>query len=124
MSDLQEKLALLGKKYAQKLIPRFATIRETMEQLCGQTEPQVETLESLYTIIHKIHGTAGSYGYEQISTSLGHFEKILIPILDKARGGDMSGWNADTCEALKSDYNEACMDTAFPEELKGQLVPF
>lgn len=124
MSDIQEQLAQLGKQYAKKLVPRLNTIKTSIESLACCEEPRLTPLKELYKVVHKIHGTAGSYGFEQISLSMGKMEKILLPMIAFAEQHDTSNWSDEEKDGLAFHYERACSDPAYPDHLREQLERF
>lgn len=76
----QEQLKLLlvnlREEYRQNLLERLREIDAWLQQLQTGTL-DLETQEQLYETIHKIHGTAGSFGFDDVGTNAGEWEHQL-----------------------------------------------
>ena len=105
---LGEKLAALRKIYLQNAPEKITKLEDLLLKMEG--EP-VETsiLNDLYETVHKLHGTAGSYGLGRISEIAGDWERLLKTIrADPADTGpsrleEMRGY----FEAIKKPFQEA-----------------
>lgn len=82
-SDLDE----LSLKYAARLVEKMRELTALVERACAGEN---EALAEAYKIAHTLHGTAGSYGFHQVSTAAKHLEAELKPAVDgqgAANGG-------------------------------------
>lgn len=77
----QEQLKILlgdlREEYRQNLLERLREIDAWLQQLQAGTLDQ-ETQEQLFETIHKIHGTAGSFGFDEVGLVAGELEHQLI----------------------------------------------
>lgn len=74
--DLAASLAALNAEYGAKLREKIAGL----EALLGRVRAGDKgALEEAYTVVHKLHGTAGSYGYAEVSATAGRLELVLKP---------------------------------------------
>lgn len=73
--DLDAELAKLIKEYAQKLPREIANIAKLLEQ--AQEVGTDEALEPAKQLVHKLKGTAGSYGFDKISEELEQLEIVI-----------------------------------------------
>lgn len=80
--ELQARLAALQRGYTQKLRDRLELLRE----LTGRARAgDCAALADATREAHKLHGTAGSYGFGGVSATVGEVEVILEGV---RQGGD------------------------------------
>ncbi|RKG85167.1 response regulator [Corallococcus terminator] len=80
-------LALLSADYGAKLPERLATLKALLGR--GR-EGDAPAMEEAYSVVHKLHGTAGSYGFRDVSITAGKLEDVLQPV----RHGGPLDWDA------------------------------
>jgi HPt (histidine-containing phosphotransfer) domain-containing protein len=72
---LQERLDALRAEYAATLPARSREAREHLEgALAG-----ADTLEPVWQIVHRLHGTAGSYDFMEVAAAARRVEDLLAP---------------------------------------------
>ncbi|WP_164019047.1 response regulator [Pyxidicoccus trucidator] len=77
--DLAASLAALNAEYGSRLREKVGGL----EALLGRVRAgEREALDEAYTVVHKLHGTAGSYGYAEVSSAAGRLELVLKPARD------------------------------------------
>lgn len=76
MSDLEERLKALRQQYAAGLPAAAARAREAFERI--ETDG-AEAIEALWQAVHRIYGTAGSYGLDPVAASARQLEEALTP---------------------------------------------
>ncbi|MFP2933930.1 response regulator, partial [Pyxidicoccus sp. 3LG] len=81
--DLAASLAALNAEYGSRLKEKVGGLEALLGRLRGGER---EALEEAYTVVHKLHGTAGSYGFAEVSKAAGRLEEVLKPARD---GGAM-----------------------------------
>jgi CheY-like chemotaxis protein len=86
--DLAAALAALNAEYGASLGEKVRQLREALERA---RTGEAEALEEAYTIAHKLHGTAGTYGFRPVSTAAGRLEALLRQA--RSQGG-ATDWNA------------------------------
>ncbi|NBD12701.1 response regulator [Corallococcus silvisoli] len=70
-------LAQLSADYGAKLPERLATL----QALLGRgRHGEASVMEEAYAVVHKLHGTAGSYGFRDVSVAAGKLEDVLQPV--------------------------------------------
>lgn len=74
-TSLEQTLKALREDYAENLPTALATIHKLWAAL--QEQWQVETLDEFYTRIHKIAGSAGSFGFNELSQVARELEVFL-----------------------------------------------
>ncbi|WP_375742621.1 response regulator [Corallococcus interemptor] len=75
--DFAASLALLSADYGAKLPERLATL----QALLGKgRHGDAAALDEAYNAVHKLHGTAGSYGFRDVSIAAGALEDALRPV--------------------------------------------
>lgn len=83
--DIAASIAALNAQYGERLREKVAQV----ETLLGRARAgSPEALEEAYGVVHKLHGTAGSYGYAGVSTAAARLESLLKP----ARAGHVADW--------------------------------
>lgn len=90
-SQLSEVLAKLRERFAATSGNTMATFRQLADQL-QRTPAATEVLDSLRRELHRVHGTAGSYGFHEASRLAAALEQVSLrwaaePALDEARRG-------------------------------------
>ena len=77
VDDFAASLALLSADYGAKLPERLAML----QALLGKgRHGDAEAMEEAYSVVHKLHGTAGSYGFRDVSIAAGALEDVLRPV--------------------------------------------
>jgi diguanylate cyclase (GGDEF)-like protein len=70
-------LALLSADYGAKLPERLALLQTLLNQ--GR-HGDASVMDEAYSQVHKLHGTAGSYGFRDVSVAAGKLEDTLRPV--------------------------------------------
>ncbi|MBZ4419228.1 response regulator [Myxococcus sp. RHSTA-1-4] len=85
--DLAASLAALNAEYGARLREKVGGL----EALLGRVRAgEAGAMEEAYTVVHKLHGTAGSYGFAEVSAAAGRLEELLKP----GRSGGAVDWAA------------------------------
>jgi chemotaxis protein histidine kinase CheA len=79
--EVEPLLDELRKEYCSTLPDRFKSM-ETLLTRLKHTHHGEDLLEELYTIVHRISGTAGSFGLKKLGDIAGQWEEEL----DKLKG--------------------------------------
>jgi diguanylate cyclase (GGDEF)-like protein len=79
-TDIFGKLAALRKVYAENLPMKISQIESFAEKLMHQWNR--ETLVELHRLVHSLHGSAGTYGYQQLSHQAEELEGLLKNFLE------------------------------------------
>ena len=74
--EIQKQLTALRLEFASSLVPRVNQITEDINLLVTQTEP-VASLQEIFRQIHSLSGSAGTFGFSQLSGQLRQLELIL-----------------------------------------------
>ena len=74
--EVAQALAALKAEYASALPERFGALRAALQRARTEAEG-VEGLREALVLAHKLHGTAGSYGFDAVSTVAGKLEALL-----------------------------------------------
>jgi HPt (histidine-containing phosphotransfer) domain-containing protein len=93
--DLQEILAALREGYAADLPALVASLAASID--LARREPSAESLRAARDQAHRIHGTAGSYGFAAAGKAAGRIEVAL----------DAGAWE-EIDDALAALRAEAC----------------
>lgn len=94
---LQEKIAQLRADYLARLPGELQYLRELATRLHGEARDRPILVE-LHQRLHKVTGTAGSFGCGDLTQASRQVEQKIKQWLDNA---DVSGFDADACAALK-----------------------
>ncbi|RKH43781.1 response regulator [Corallococcus sicarius] len=70
-------LAQLSADYGAKLSERLTTLEA---HLGRGRQGEAEALTEAYSVVHKLHGTAGSYGFRDVSLAAGRLEDVMRPV--------------------------------------------
>jgi diguanylate cyclase (GGDEF)-like protein len=85
--DLAASLAALNAEYGARLREKVSGL----EALLGRVRAgERGVMDEAYTVVHKLHGTAGSYGFAEVSAAAGRLEELLKP----GRSGGAVDWGA------------------------------
>ncbi len=76
MSDLQERLKALRTEYAASLPAAVERAHAAFERV--ETDGS-KAIEELWQVVHRMYGTAGSYGLEPVATVARRLEEALTP---------------------------------------------
>lgn len=80
MSDpIEEALAELGREYRDGLPARLAAIRAAVERARERPTEGALTLDALQ-LVHRLHGTAGSFGLRELGAAAGRLEEALAQV--------------------------------------------
>lgn len=101
MSDLESRLEALRRDYAARLPAQVGEARAAMATL-----PKAGQVEAVWQVVHRIHGTAGSYGLDAVAGVARSLEALLTPHRTK--------------DALPADVAESAMKGL--EELTAQAL--
>ena len=65
LADLQAQLQLLGEQFAQRLKEELPQLADRAQQLQRSSDPteQLEHLQDLRNQLHKLAGSAGTFGF-------------------------------------------------------------
>ena len=86
----RNRLAALRQRYAETLSSKLTGLRAATEHAKAAEPDQLEAaLDAAHTIAHKLHGTAGTYGHQEISRLMAKVELALEAMLAaKSNEGD------------------------------------
>jgi HPt (histidine-containing phosphotransfer) domain-containing protein len=73
-TDIEQKLAAMRRGYTHKLRSRLETLRTSTARARDGDDA---ALERAVSEAHKLHGTAGSYGFAAVSSVIGEVEVAL-----------------------------------------------
>ncbi|MBF5045495.1 response regulator [Aggregicoccus sp. 17bor-14] len=89
---LAQALAALTAEYGAALPERFSALRAAVER--ARSGGGGEALREALVLVHKLHGTAGSYGFDRVSAVAGRLEALLRRVPEGAggSGGTEDAW--------------------------------
>ena len=89
--DLERDVRRIREGYRQKLPGKLA---ELAEQLRGAREERApeQRLETSCQLVHKLKGTSGSFGFDQVSAELAWIEEQLERLLSGAAPDRVLSW--------------------------------
>lgn len=83
MSDVEDKLAKLRKEYQSQLPSKLEKIAKIWQGIV--LHPNQESLILFHRSIHSLHGSANTYGYNELGKTAGILEKIAKTLLDEPK---------------------------------------
>lgn len=86
--DMDATLQALRAEYGTRLGEKMRELMAAMERARAANP---EALEEAYQLVHKLHGTAGSYGFHAVSGAARHLESLLKPAREAKGAAD---WRA------------------------------
>jgi len=78
--DLSEGFKKLQQEYVKTIPEKIVAIEESVAALC--INPSQETLASLKHLVHKLAGSAGSFGFAEASTLCKSWDQKLTHLLE------------------------------------------
>ncbi|MCY1075595.1 response regulator [Archangium lansingense] len=88
-----------------------ARLEDKMRELTGALERaragSAEGMDAAYELAHKLHGTAGSYGFHAVSGAARHLEALLKPVRDGKGAPDWRALEAARQELAKETRSGA-----------------
>jgi len=76
VGDLEERLKVLRQQYAASLPAAVASAREAFDRIEADG---AEAIEAVWQVVHRVYGTAGSYGLDPVAASARQLEEALTP---------------------------------------------
>lgn len=73
--------AELRREYAQTLPDKYAHVERRLAELLA-APADAARLETLLLAVHRLHGSAGSYGFEELGRLAGEWEAQLLALRD------------------------------------------
>ncbi|HLL06814.1 MAG TPA: diguanylate cyclase [Myxococcaceae bacterium] len=95
--DLAAELAALNAEYGKQLRERFARLSTALAEARAGSR---EALDAAYHSAHKLHGSAGSFGFAAVGVAAGRLEAVLKPA--RTGAGDWAAIDAALRELLAS----------------------
>lgn len=99
--ELERRLAALRQGYAHKLRARLEALVELAARAKGGDR---EAFEAAVSEAHKLHGTAGSYGFAQASSVLGEVE-VQLKRIASVGAKSPADWDV-VFEALRASLHD------------------
>jgi HPt (histidine-containing phosphotransfer) domain-containing protein len=97
MTEVDSRLAELGARYRASLPIKRASVELAWQSLCAKASDPVR-LDSLQRVVHRIAGSAASYGYDEI----GSLAALADEGLDSLRERGQINRNATSVNAALS----------------------
>ena len=67
-NKLEETMIILRAQFIERLPERLSQIESLLQQLIAGSF-NMNCLDEMYSAVHKLHGAAGSYGFDTITCS-------------------------------------------------------
>jgi diguanylate cyclase (GGDEF)-like protein len=109
--DLAAELAALNAGYGKQLKERLATLSAAVERARAGS---LEALEAAYQSAHKLHGSAGSFGFASVGVAAGRLEALLKPA--RTGAGDWAAIEAALRELIATGPEQAAAAPQAPTE--------
>jgi len=102
--DVLRALARMRINFLGRLPARIAELEQLLQE--SASAPAAETRGRLLNAVHKLHGTAGSFGLKELSEIAGEWEKHLRegPGLESCGLARMRGWLGE----IRAAADHAC----------------
>ena len=105
-STIDSRLEALRAAYKQRLISELEQIQRLMDDLASD-ESTHDALQALHKTLHKLAGSAGTFGFEQLGRQARQQEQLVANALHFSEPSDIplsvSGWTEQLNYALKAD---------------------
>ena len=125
---IQKKLAALAKIYREKLPEKIANIEHLWEKLQHQWDATL--FQDFHREVHSLCGSAGTYGYSELSKATREMEVFLKTMLGKE--DSMSGIDQDIITnylhqlklvyTINTPLQTTMFDTNLPEQLENRII--
>ena len=89
--DLERELRRIREGYGQKLPGKLAELAEHLRGAREERAP-VQRLETSSLLVHKLKGTSGSFGFDEVSAELAQIEAQLERLLLRAAPDRVASW--------------------------------
>jgi len=89
--SIRSKLSELADRFHESLPSRFAEIRKALNLVHDKGGGEV-TLEHVRLLIHRLSGTAGSFGADSLSDTAKEAETAVSAFIETGEIPDMAGW--------------------------------
>jgi HPt (histidine-containing phosphotransfer) domain-containing protein len=81
MTNIEDKLSAIHTSYENKLQLKIHEIQSLWDNLMMNWN--TEELTKCHSLVHTLHGSAGTFGFNEVSTQARKLEIILKEILDQ-----------------------------------------
>lgn len=116
MSDWNERLAQLKVGYAKKLSIQLQELLEKALLLLQGSELGESHLSAIKTSVHRLHGTAGTYGFDQVSQSMKTIEEHIRSLEQQNPAKLPMVWTPTDTQFLITHIREAQQASNLQEE--------
>ena len=89
--DLERDVRRIREGYGQKLPGKLAELAEHLRGAREEGAPE-QRLETSSLLVHRLKGTSGSFGFDQISAELARIEAQLERLLSGAAPDRVASW--------------------------------
>ncbi|HEX8704323.1 MAG TPA: response regulator, partial [Myxococcaceae bacterium] len=110
--DLAAELAALNAEYGKQLKERFAALSAAVAQARAGSR---EALDAAYQSAHKLHGSAGSFGFIPVGVAAGRLEVVLKQA--RTGAGDWAAIETALRELIATGPDQPAVAPQAPEEL-------
>ncbi|WP_434383053.1 response regulator [Melittangium boletus] len=93
--ELAAAMAELSREYGARLGEKVQELADALERARGG---QAGALEDAFMLVHKLHGTAGTYGFVHVSAAAGRLELQLRPVRDGEGAADWASLKTAVAE--------------------------
>jgi diguanylate cyclase (GGDEF)-like protein len=100
--EVEARIAAMRSDYARRLATRLERLGDLVTASTQGEGARTQIKEAL-DIAHKIAGTAGSYGFRQVSDAITVLENVLVDVLEGTWSADESG----LCELARAQVDQA-----------------
>jgi HPt (histidine-containing phosphotransfer) domain-containing protein len=100
--DLDATFQALCAEYGARLEEKLRELTEAMERARAGS---AEGMEAAYQLVHKLHGTAGSYGFHAVSGAARHLEALLRTARDRKGAADWKALETARNELVTAAWN-------------------
>jgi len=125
---VKERIEALSQDFSQNLPVRFGELERSLQQLT--TRSTIEHLQAFRLLLHKLGGSAATFGFEQLSQRSKEFERYIDTILaaDKVPDEEELQRMEEFLEYIRAGVNEPEGDGSIAEleeivEQDGQEAP-
>lgn len=106
---LNEVLASLRSEYANELPERLSEMKGYLKNARDDQEKLLEWLGKAHVIAHRLAGTAGSYGFAELSTAAANLDLYLKNLLknEANTGAAVNGLNWQALDGMVEEMDKS-----------------
>ena len=119
LPEPQDPLARLKAGYAETLAQK---LNDLLDNLRNASLDKSDAIDAALHLAHKLHGTAGTFGFQEVSQIAGYIEESVRDVVEGKRKSDPELWKelTDLVERLQSSTTNVEKPSPLAEEVENK----